>query len=73
MTQDPTVGPWVVPLVAAVAALGVSVGTVRLSDVARARVRQLLNRAEAVVVAGMVLVLAAALGVFRWLVEVMLG
>lgn len=67
VVQEPAARPWAVPLVAAAATLGISASAVRLSEVARARVKQLLNRAEAVVVAGMVLVAAAALGVFTWL------
>lgn len=70
---DPDARPWAVPLVAATAAVAVAVSAVRLSDVARARVSQLLDRAEAVVVTAMVPVAAAALGVFTWLTGVLPG
>jgi type VII secretion integral membrane protein EccD len=58
--------PWTVPLAAAVATGTVAAGAVPLSEVARARVRQLLDRAELVAVAAVVTLAAAALGWFGW-------
>jgi hypothetical protein len=57
---------WTVPLAAAVATGTVAAGAVPLSEVARARVRQLLDRAELVAVAAVVTLAAAALGWFGW-------
>jgi len=73
VVRDPDARPWAVPLVAAAAAAAAAVSAVRLSDVARARVRQLLDHVEAVVVTAMIPVAAAALGVFTWLAGVLPG
>ena len=62
----PALRPWTVPLAAAVVAGAVVAGAVPLSEVARARVRQLLNRAELGAVGAVVTLAAAALGGFDW-------
>lgn len=62
----PAVLPWLVPIGAATAAAAVAISAVPLSEVARARVKQLLNRTELVVVVAMVALAAAALGWFAW-------
>jgi type VII secretion integral membrane protein EccD len=59
-------GPWLVAWAAAVAAGTVTLSAVPLSDVARARVKQLLNNAEMAVVVAMVVLLAGALGGYDW-------
>jgi type VII secretion integral membrane protein EccD len=64
--QLPALVPWLVPIAAAAALLMVALSAVPLSDVARARVKQLLNRAETVVVIAAFALAAAALGVFDW-------
>lgn len=69
----PPLRPWLVPLAAVLAAGLVAVSAVPLSDVARARVKQLLNRAELVAVVAVVALAAAALGVFVWVDEFTMG
>jgi type VII secretion integral membrane protein EccD len=64
--EAPAVRPWAVAIAAAAATGVVVLSAVPLSDVARARVKQLLNRAEFVVIVGMVALAAAALGLFVW-------
>jgi hypothetical protein len=64
--ESAAVRPWAVAIAAAAAAALVVLSTVPLSDVARARVKQLLNRAESVMVVGVVALAAAALGLFVW-------
>jgi type VII secretion integral membrane protein EccD len=64
--QVPGLRPWSVVLAAAVAAGAVAVSAVPLSEVARARVKQLLNRSELVAVVAVVVLAAAALGGFDW-------
>lgn len=72
--QDwPPLRPWLVPAAALAATLLVLLSAIPLSDVARARVKQLLNRLELVVVAALVALAAAALGVFGWVEELTLG
>jgi type VII secretion integral membrane protein EccD len=62
----PGLRSWSVVVAAAVAAGAVAVSAVPLSEVARARVKQLLNRAELVAVVAAVALAAAALGGFQW-------
>lgn len=67
--DTPALRPWSVALATLVAAGLVAVSAVPLSEVARARVKQLLNRAELVAVVAAVVLAAAALGVFVWVDE----
>lgn len=67
--EVPGLLPWLVPIGAALAAGAVVISAVPLSDVARARVKQLLNRAELVVVVAMLGLAAAALGLYEWVEE----
>lgn len=62
----PELRPWWVALAAAVLTGAVVVSAVPLSEVARARVKQLLNRAELLAVVAVVVLAAAALGGFDW-------
>lgn len=72
--QDtPPLQPWAVPLAAAAVGIGVALSAVPLSDVARARAKQLLNRAEIVVVVVMIPLAAAALGLFDLVAEILPG
>jgi type VII secretion integral membrane protein EccD len=59
-------GPWLVFWAAAVATVLVAASAIPLSDVARARVKQLLNLAEMLVVVAMVALAAGALGGYDW-------
>lgn len=61
---QPDAVPWVVASVALAGALTVAVTTIPLSEITRTRVRQLLNWAEIPTIACLVLVTAAALGLF---------
>jgi type VII secretion integral membrane protein EccD len=65
--------PWAVPIAAGLAAGMVAVSAVPLSEVARARAKQLLNRAELVVVVAVVALAAAALGLFDRVAELTPG
>lgn len=67
--QVPGLTRWVVPIAAAVVTLVAVLSAVPLSDVARARVKQLLNRAELVLVVAMVTLAVAAVGGFAWVRE----
>lgn len=64
--ETPELRPWAVALAVAAAAGAVGLSVIPLSEVARARVKQLLNRAELVVVVAMIALTAAALGGFDW-------
>jgi hypothetical protein len=64
--QSPAISGWL-PALAVAALLGmVSVSAVALSDISRARVKQLLDAAEVVAVAAMLPVAAGALGWYRF-------
>ncbi|QSB15720.1 type VII secretion integral membrane protein EccD [Natronosporangium hydrolyticum] len=65
----PELVPWLVLIGAAVATGAVALSAVPLSDVARARVKQLLNRVELIVMVGVLALAAAALGWFDWVEE----
>lgn len=67
--ETPALRPWSVALATLLAAGLVAVSAVPLSEVARARVKQLLNRAELVAMVAVVVLAAAALGVFAWVDE----
>jgi type VII secretion integral membrane protein EccD len=60
-------GGWIIAVAAGLAVLGVALSAVDLSDVARARIKRLLNLAEMAVVVCMVAVAAGALGVYEWM------
>jgi type VII secretion integral membrane protein EccD len=62
----PVAGAWPVATAVAASTALVAVSAVPLSDVARARVKQLLNLAEMAVVVAMVAVAAGALGGYDW-------
>lgn len=67
--EHPTLRPWAIPMAAGVVVGIVALSAVPLSDVARARVKQLLNRAELIVIVAVVALAAAALGLFDWVEE----
>jgi type VII secretion integral membrane protein EccD len=71
--QSAALQPWVVAIAAGLAAGAVAVSAVPLSEVARARAKQLLNRAELVVVVAVVALAAAALGLFDRVAELTPG
>jgi len=64
--QDAVAGPWLVAIAAGAAAVIVAVCAVTLSDIARARVKQVLNLAEVAVVAMTIPLAAGGLGLYRW-------
>jgi type VII secretion integral membrane protein EccD len=66
VSDVPALRPGTVPLAAVAMAAAVAVSAVPLSEVARARVRQLLDRAELVAVAVVIVLAAVALGGFGW-------
>lgn len=67
--QLPELVAWVVPIGAVAVALVAAISAVPLSDVARARVKQLLNRVELVLVVAVVTLAVAALGGFAWVAQ----
>jgi type VII secretion integral membrane protein EccD len=64
--QSDTLRPWTMLLAAGAATAGVALSAVPLSEVARARVKQLLNWAEVVVVVALVALAAGAVGAYAW-------
>ena len=63
--RTPTGSAWLPALAAAGVLAATAVSAVALSDVSRARVKQLLDAVEVVVVVTMVPLLAGALGLYR--------
>jgi len=66
----PALRPWTVLLAVAAAAVGIVLSAVPLSEVTRARVKQLLNVVEMIVVVAMVGLAVGALGVYDWIASV---
>ena len=70
LSQERMDGRWSAAVVAAVAIVLVALSAVPLSDISRARLKQLLNVAEMLVVASMVALAGGALGIYDWIREV---
>jgi type VII secretion integral membrane protein EccD len=70
VAETPSLRPWTVVAAAATVGLVIAVSAIPLSEVARARVKQLLNRTELAVVAALVPLAAAALGLFDRMREI---
>ncbi|HET8684451.1 MAG TPA: type VII secretion integral membrane protein EccD, partial [Micromonosporaceae bacterium] len=68
--EDPGARPWLVVLAALLTTVLVVLSAVPLSDVARARFKQVLNVTEMTVVVAMVAVAAGALGIYSWVGQV---
>jgi len=70
MREGPGAGPGLVVLAALLATVLVVLSAVPLSDVARARFKQVLNVAEMAVVVALVAMAAGALGIYHWVGQV---
>lgn len=67
MREDAAAGAWLVAVAVTAATVVVAVSAIQLSEVGRARLKQVLNVAEMVVVAAMIPLAAGGLGAYRWM------
>jgi len=67
LREDAGAGAWSIAIAVGAATIVVAVSAIHLSEVARARLKQVLNLAEIVVVAATIPLVAGGLGLYAWM------